>query len=44
MFKLYYAVHTCSLAPHIALEDSGAKYELCRIDFSNTQQHSADYL
>ena len=44
MFKLYYAAHTCSLAPHIALEDSGAKYELCRIDFSNTQQHSTDYL
>jgi hypothetical protein len=44
MFTLYYAVNTCSLATHIALEDAGADYELRRIDFSDTEQQSPDYL
>lgn len=44
MLTLYYAPHTCSLATHIALEDAGAAYELKRIDFSRTEQKSADYL
>lgn len=44
MFTLYFAPHTCSLATHIALEDAGACYEVRRIDFSRTEQQSADYL
>jgi glutathione S-transferase len=44
MFTLYYAVNTCSLATHIALEDAGADYELRRIDFARTEQQSPDYL
>jgi len=44
MLTLYYAPHTCALASHIVLEDVGARYELCRIDFKKTQQQSANYL
>jgi glutathione S-transferase len=44
MLTLYYAPNTCSLASHIALEDTGAEYELRRIDFRTTQQQSTDYL
>lgn len=44
MFTLYYAPNTCSLASHIALEDTGAEYELRRIDFRTTEQQSTDYL
>jgi hypothetical protein len=44
MFILYYTPHTCSLASHITLEDSGAEYELRRIDFSKNEQQSSEYL
>ena len=44
MLTLYYAPHTCSLATHIALEDSGAPYTTTRISFSVEQQRSPDYL
>jgi glutathione S-transferase len=44
MFTLYYAPHTCSLASHIALIDSGADYELKRIDFRSGEQQSPAYL
>lgn len=44
MLTLYYAPNTCSLASHIALEDTGAEYELRRIDFRTTEQQSMDYL
>ena len=44
MLTLYYAPSTCSLASHIALEDTGAEYELRRIDFRTTEQQSTDYL
>ena len=44
MFTLYYAAHTCSLASHIALEDSGAKYDLKRISFSKIEQQAPAYL
>jgi glutathione S-transferase len=44
MFTLYFAPHTCSLATHIALEEAGASYGIRRIDFSRTEQQSADYL
>jgi glutathione S-transferase len=44
MIKLYYAPHTCSLAAHIALEDTGAGYSTARIDFAAEQQRKPDYL
>ena len=44
MLKLYYMPGTCALASHIALADSGAKYELERVDFAATQQRSPEYL
>ena len=44
MLKLYYAAHTCSLATHIVLEETGADYSTVRVDFAKEQQKSADYL
>lgn len=44
MMKLYYAAHTCALASHIALEDSGAEYSTVRINFAVNQQRSPEYL
>ena len=42
--KLYYAPGACSLAPHIALEEVGAPFELSRIDLAANQQNSPEYL
>jgi len=42
--KLYYAPGACSLAPHIALEEAGARFELSRVDLAANQQNSPDYL
>jgi glutathione S-transferase len=44
MLKLYFTPATCSLASHIALEESGVRYEVERIDFSKQQQRSPDFL
>jgi len=44
MFTLYYARNTCALAPHIALEHSGAHYRAVRVDFAQNQQSSPEYL
>lgn len=44
MLKLYYAPGTCSLASHIALEETGAAYEAQRIDFSKAEQTKPEYL
>ncbi len=41
---LYTAPGTCALASHIALEEAGAEYELKQLDFSKTEQLSAEYL
>ena len=41
---LYFAPHTCALASHIALEQAGADYQIKRIDFSNKEQRSPEYL
>ena len=43
MLTLYYAPHTCALAPHIVLEEVGADYTTHRIDFAKREQGSADY-
>ena len=44
MYTLYYAPGTCALASHIALEEAGADYDARRVDFSNGEQQSVDYL
>ena len=44
MLTLYYAPGACSLAAHIALEESGEKYEARRVDLGKGEQKSADYL
>ena len=44
VMKLFYAPGACSLAPHIALEEVGARYELSRVDFATDQQNSPEYL
>jgi glutathione S-transferase len=44
MIKLYYAAHTCSLASHIALEETGADYSIVRISFAAEEQRKPEYL
>jgi glutathione S-transferase len=44
MFKLFYAVNTCALASHIALEEAGADYEAVRLDFRTNDQRKPEYL
>ena len=44
MDTFYFAPGTCSLAVHIALEETGAPFEAVRVDLANGQQRSADYL
>jgi glutathione S-transferase len=42
--KLYYAPGACSLAPHILLEEVGARFSLARVDLGANQQNSPEYL
>ncbi|MGY2047532.1 glutathione S-transferase family protein [Methylobacterium sp. JK268] len=42
--RLYYAPGACSLAPHIALEETGAPFEAVRVDFAVGEQRSPAYL
>ena len=42
--KFYYAPHSCALASHIALEESGADYEAIRVDFKANEQRSPAYM
>jgi len=44
MLTLFYAPGACSMAPHIALEESGEKYEAKRLDLSKGEQRAADYM
>ena len=44
MLTLFYAHNTCSLASHIALEDSGAAYEAKRLNFAENEQRKPEYL
>ena len=44
MLKLFYAVGTCALASHIALEEAGAEYTVERLDFKKEDQRKPDYL
>ena len=44
MTTLYYAPGACSLASHIALEETGAPYETVRLDLAKGDQRAAEYL
>ena len=44
MLTLFYAPGACSMAAHIALEESGEKYQPKRMDLSKGEQKSADYM
>ncbi len=44
MMTLCYFPGACSLASHIVLEESGAQFELRRIDFAKAEQRSEAYL
>ena len=40
----YYAPKTVSVAAHITLLEAGAEFELRKLDFTSSEQQSADYL
>ena len=42
--RIYHASGTCALASVIALEETGADYEIDRIDFQSDAQKQPDYL
>src|SRR5262245_37019404 len=44
MLTLFYAPGACSMAAHIALEESGEKYEPKRMDLSKGEQKTAEYM
>jgi len=44
MLKLFYGPNTCALAPHIALNEAGADFDLVKIDTAKGEQRTAEYL
>jgi len=44
MIKFFYAVGSCALASHIALEEAGAEYEAVRLNFADNDQRKPEYL
>ncbi len=42
--KLYYFPNACSLGIHVILEETGATFELEKVDFIANAQYQADYL
>jgi glutathione S-transferase len=44
VLKLFYAVGTCALASHIALEEAGAEYDAVRLEFGTNDQRKPEYL
>ena len=44
MLKLFYALNTCALASHIALEEAGLRHEAVRLDFAGGEQTKPEYL
>ncbi|WP_372784986.1 glutathione S-transferase family protein [Phenylobacterium sp.] len=44
MLRLFYALGSCSLASHIALEEAGADYELVAMNTKAGDQRTAEYL
>ncbi|MEP9402802.1 glutathione S-transferase family protein [Sphingomonas silueang] len=43
-FRLFYSNGACSLAPHIALEETGAPFEPIRIDMAAGEQRRPEFL
>ncbi len=41
---LYWASNSCAIATHMALQLAGAAFDTVRLDFSRSQQKTADYL
>jgi glutathione S-transferase len=41
--KLFYAPGACSMSPHIALEESGLKYSLEKLDFATRKVDGVDF-
>lgn len=41
--KLYYAPGACSLSPHIALQESGLKFSLEKLDFATRKVDGVDF-
>ncbi len=44
MLTLYYSLGACSLAPHIALEETGAAYALQLVSISKGEHQAPEYL
>ncbi len=44
MYTLYFSPGAANVAPHAALEEIGAPYQLVRVDFAKRDHHAADYL
>ena len=44
MLTLFYAPGACSMAAHIALEESGEKYDAKRMDLSKGEQKTPEYM
>ena len=44
MYTLYYMPGRANLAPHIVLQETGARYRLELVDFKKEAQHSPEYL
>jgi glutathione S-transferase len=44
MLTLFYAPGACSMAAHIALEESGEKYQPRRMDLAKGEQKTPDYM
>lgn len=42
--RLHYAVNTCALAAHVALEEAGADFEALRVDLSVGEQFTPSFL
>lgn len=41
--RLYYSPGSCSLAPHIVMEETGAAYEPVRVNLAEGEQYSEDF-
>ena len=44
MYRFFYALNSCSLASHIALEQAGAEYAAVKINLGTSEQRADQYL